>query len=225
MFQITSASEFLSRECCRGTRVDGFLGSSQRLRRRYKMDHLCFSTPWGWGIQQIETHDAVDGQPVLQLRRVRMKHWPEFGVSCGARRKGPCPPLASALTLKKKHTHTLKKNKKPNWCRYSNRKRTHFYTKRPHVCSLNIVRYVCFKCKHRVGLGSSAVLPGDSFFLSFFFKYTRSSQLTFFFDLFGHQEFVTLDGGRVITPDDPDGILKLMRHVSCEEKRGEFTAW
>lgn len=52
----------------------------------------------------------------------------------------------------------------------------------------------------------------------------RSSQLTFFFYLFGHQELVALDGGGVITPDDPDGVLKLMCDIGCREKSGEFMA-
>lgn len=41
--------------------------------------------------------------------------------------------------------------------------------------------------------------------------------LTFFFDLFRDQELVPLDGGGVITPDDPHSILKLVRHISWKK--------
>ena len=41
-----------------------------------------------------------------------------------------------------------------------------------------------------------------------------SLSLTFFFDLLRHQELISLDGGGIVTPDDPHSILELVGYLS-----------
>lgn len=132
-------SSHMIHECCTGTRVDGFLGSSQRLRRRYKMDHLCFSTPWLPQTKQIRIHDVLNGQTAFRtvFRTEVIENealtWVWSFLWSSEKRAASASRLCFN-TLKNTHTHTRVKN--TQHAADITEETTHYCTK-PAVCYLN----------------------------------------------------------------------------------------
>lgn len=88
-----------------GTRLDGFLGSSQRLSRRYKMDHLCFNMPCSpdnkinMCTKQYAVHVYLIYASCMEIFSIHCGYWPGSEAFCATQRTGQHLLLVFVSTL------------------------------------------------------------------------------------------------------------------------------